>query len=202
MTAPQDEPDLVALLGSRLCHDLASPMSALSNGLELMEDAEGAASPEMRLLRDTLDTTLARLRFFRLAFGGGGTVDGTVPAREAAEIVTAMYRDGRRGVEWLDAEDRLRSEVRLAYLALNCIERATPWAVRIAVGRDGAAWAIEARADRFKAMPDRWAALAERRVPGDLRGDEVQFGILARAAREADRPVGVEIEAGRLTVTV
>ena len=63
--------DLAALLCSRLCHDLLSPVGALSNGIELLADE---TDPEMQkrcveLLEQSAKTSTDKLKFFRLAFG-------------------------------------------------------------------------------------------------------------------------------------
>ena len=61
------EPEmLAALLGSRLCHDLVSPLGAIGNGLELLEvsgDFPGIAkSGEMMLIAESLEAARARIR--------------------------------------------------------------------------------------------------------------------------------------------
>lgn len=66
--------DLASLLCSRLCHDLLSPVGALSNGLELLAEEK---DPEMRkrcmeLLEQSARTSADKLKFFRLAFGAAG----------------------------------------------------------------------------------------------------------------------------------
>jgi hypothetical protein len=40
----QDKPDIAALIGSRICHDLISPIGAIGNGVELLM-MDGAAKP-------------------------------------------------------------------------------------------------------------------------------------------------------------
>ena len=65
--------DLASLLASRICHDLVGSVGAIANGLEVLEEDDG----EMReaafeLLNRSVGEALARLKFFRLAFGAGG----------------------------------------------------------------------------------------------------------------------------------
>ena len=193
-------PDLVALVSSRLCHDLASPLGALSTGMEFLEMSAGAPTEEMALLRSSVDTANARLRFFRVAFGGGGE-DGPIGAAEARGIVATMYRESRRRVDWSDEVDRPRSEIKLAFLALACLETATPWPAAISVVRHGDRWAVEAQADRLKPLDGLWTALAARRVPGDLPSHEVHFGLLARALSRSGRPIGVAVESRSIVLT-
>ncbi|HEX7781860.1 MAG TPA: histidine phosphotransferase family protein [Sphingobium sp.] len=108
MTDPNME--FAALLCSRLCHDLLSPVGALNNGLELMADE---TDPEMRqrclgLLGDSARTSANKLKFFRLAFGSAGGYGDTVPAHEVRTAIEGMYAAaGRVTVNWMIAEESL-----------------------------------------------------------------------------------------------
>lgn len=95
--------DLAAMLCSRLCHDLLSPVGALTNGLELLADER---DPEMRqrcleLLEQSARISADKLRFFRLAFGAAGGFGESVPVQEARELVGALVaNNGRITVNW------------------------------------------------------------------------------------------------------
>ena len=69
-THPED--DLVALVGSRLCHDLISPLGAIGNGVELLTMTATTLSPELQLITESVAAANARIKFFRLAFGRAG----------------------------------------------------------------------------------------------------------------------------------
>ena len=195
-----DEPDLVALLGSRLCHDLVSPIGAIGNGLELLELSGGGAE-EMALIRSSLSAALARIRFFRLAFGAG-SADTILPAREMRDALSDMYAETRTKVLWRDDEDRSRLEMRLACLALNCIEVATPWGATVEVTRNQASWVLHVDAKRLKIDAPLWQSLGRGTLPPDLKGAEVQFGILARESRRLRRPVSVSADETHLSLIV
>ncbi len=197
---PDDEPDLIGLLGSRLCHDLVSPIGAISNGLELLEMAKGGGE-ELDLVRGAATAALARIRFFRMAFGTGRD-DHAVPAREVREALTEMYATTRTKVLWRDDEDRPRLEMRLACLALNCVEVATPWGATIEVTRNQASWVIHVDAKRLKIDAPLWQSLGRAALPADLKGSEVQFGILARESRRLRRPVSVSADESHLSLIV
>ena len=69
-----DPMDLAALLCSRVCHDVISPVGAIVNGLEVLEDED---DPSMRdvaleLIKKSARSASARLQFCRLAFGAAG----------------------------------------------------------------------------------------------------------------------------------
>ena len=44
-----NELDLAALMVSRVCHDLISPVAAVSNGLEILADEEDPAMKEQAM---------------------------------------------------------------------------------------------------------------------------------------------------------
>src|ERR1700716_4677173 len=80
-----DALELAALLCSRVCHDLISPVGAIVNGLEVLDDNP---KPEDRdfaldLIRKSAKTASARLQFCRLAFGAAGSAGGQSALRDA-----------------------------------------------------------------------------------------------------------------------
>ncbi len=95
--------DLAALLCSRLCHDLLSPVGALTNGLELLADEKDT---DMRgrivdLLEQSAKTSADKLKFFRLAFGAAGGFGEMVPVDEARGVIDALVgNNGRIEARW------------------------------------------------------------------------------------------------------
>ena len=95
--------DLAALLCSRLCHDMLSPVGALSNGLELLRDER---DPEMRrrcmeLLEQSARISADKLKFFRLAFGAAGGFGEDVDVAEPRAVIAALVGDnGRIELNW------------------------------------------------------------------------------------------------------
>src|SRR3954468_16264066 len=70
-TVTLDSLDLAALLCSRVCHDVISPVGAIVNGLEVLEDENDPAMHDfaLDLIRKSARQASARLQFARLAFG-------------------------------------------------------------------------------------------------------------------------------------
>lgn len=98
-----------SLLCSRLCHDLLSPVGALSNGLELLADEN---DPEMRarcfeLLNESAATSANKLKFFRLAFGAAGGFDDQVGTSDARQVIEGLFSNGRTSVNWLVTPDTM-----------------------------------------------------------------------------------------------
>lgn len=105
-----DQLDLAALLCSRLCHDLLSPVGALTNGLELLADER---DPDMRqrcfeLLEQSAKISADKLKFFRLAFGAAGGFGESVPVDEAKAVTEALVESAKRvELNWALSADRL-----------------------------------------------------------------------------------------------
>jgi len=108
--SPMNPIDLAGLLCSRLRHDLLSPVGALNNGIELLEDEQ---DPEMRercleLLAESARASANKLKFFRLAFGAGGGFGDDIDTREAHAALEGLYGAERRiELGWIVAGDRL-----------------------------------------------------------------------------------------------
>jgi histidine phosphotransferase ChpT len=194
------ETDLAALVASRICHDIVSPVGAMRYALELLP-AAASESPEGRLMRDAVETALGRIEFFRMAFGDPGS-GGEVSAKAMREMLAAAYADSRSTVSWEDDEERPRGDMRIACLGLACVDTATPRGAQITVSRDGVGWAISAEAPRLKIDAPLWNALGEGRVPDELHGAQVQFGLLAMASRTLRRPISLTVEEAGLILRV
>ena len=119
----QDKPDLAALIASRICHDLISPIGAIGNGVELLAMEPGGVRPEMALISESVANANARIRFFRICFGQASS-DQRIARSEVASILGDLSRGGRVGYAWTSPVDLSRREVRLAFLLLQCLESA------------------------------------------------------------------------------
>ena len=123
--------DLASLLCSRLCHDMLSPVGAMSNGLELIADEK---DPEMRkrcfeLLEQSARISADKLKFFRLAFGAAGGYGDRVPVEEARSVIDALAsNNGRIEVVWALGVDALpkpavKTLLNLALIGIEALVR-------------------------------------------------------------------------------
>lgn len=123
--------ELASLLCSRLCHDLLSPVGALTNGLELLADEK---DPDMRakcfeLLEQSARVSADKLRFFRLAFGAAGGFGDEVPLAEARGLIDALVgNNGRIAVNWVLGGDTLpkagvKTLLNLALIGIDALVR-------------------------------------------------------------------------------
>jgi histidine phosphotransferase ChpT len=194
-----DLSDLGALLGSRICHDLISPLGAIGNGVELIALSGAEPTPEMALIAESVESANARIRFFRVAFGSAGE-EQTVGAQEISAIFEALDRSGRHRIDWR-AGGGVRREVKLAFLIVLCIESALPWGGRITAERDGTLWRITGRADRFKLEQRLWDALADGTAPLEVSSAEVEFPLARVEAARLSRRLQVDSGAEGITVS-
>ena len=167
-----------ALLASRICHDLISPLGAIGNGMELLE-LSGIEGAEIDLIRSAIDDANRRLRFFRVAFGRAG--DGQVLA--SADLRDMLSRDdGGRAmrVTWLTEGDIPRREAKRVFLALMCLESAMPWGGECLVRRSGAGWHLAGAAERLRDLPEMWRLLGPDGITTLPEPAEMHFALLAQ----------------------
>ena len=172
-----DKPDLAALISSRICHDLISPIGAIGNGVELLMMDAAAQSPELALIAESVANANARIRYFRVAFGTT-TGDRRIARSEVMSILTDMTRGGRLTYAWTSAADLPRREVRLVFLLLQCLETAMAYGGRVQVDRDQTGWNIHATAPRLKIDPTLWEVLTEPRAPAEIGAGQVHFALV------------------------
>ena len=166
MTDIPDATRLVALVGSRIAHDLASPVGAIANGVELLGLTGHDSSPELALISESVANASLRIKLFRIAFGAAAPGQ-TVSAAEIAAL-TAPGTDGRKlSLDWQIAGDVPRTEAKLAFLALMCLEAAMPWGGTAQVTRQGTGLHIAASAERLNNTPALWLYLEGRSGPPD-----------------------------------
>jgi len=101
MSAP-DQLELAALLCSRVCHDLISPVGAIVNGLEVLDDNPKPEDREfaLDLIRKSAKTASARLQFCRLAFGAAGSSGAQIDLGDAQTMARGQIEDAKTTIAW------------------------------------------------------------------------------------------------------
>lgn len=176
-----NNPNIEALVSSRICHDLISPVGAISNGVELLEQL-AAMTPEMQLIADSVDNAKAKLEYFRICFGQT-SAGAEVSTTEIRRIAEAMLATPRIGLEWkLDAASYPRERVKLLLLALLCIETALPVGGVVTISED---FTIIANARRVECSPI-WGVLSAVPFADEPTAAQVQFLLLAQSGAKFD----------------
>lgn len=193
------EHQLCALLGSRICHDLISPLGAIGNGLELLTmtgTSESAA--EIGLISDSVDCANAKLRFFRVAFGAasGSPDDPGAPmgAPDVRNILAAYEKSARISIDWQLQDGLPRALVRAAFLLIQCMETAMPFGGDVTIFPvTNDRWAVSAKAEKLKVNVALWEHLSHPGASYALTPAEVHFGLLCPALSAIGRQLRLEI---------
>jgi histidine phosphotransferase ChpT len=122
--------DLAALLCSRVCHDVISPVGAIVNGLEVLEDEKDAEMREVaiELIKKSANAASARLQFCRLAFGAAGSAGATVDTGDAEAVTRGLISNDRTKLVWNAArrfapKNKVKLLLNLSLIALAAIPR-------------------------------------------------------------------------------
>lgn len=172
---------LSELTASRICHDLISPIGALSNGLELARDAGGLGGEEMALIEECAEAASATLRFFRFAFGAASGGDA-ISAAEAEAIVAPFMKLKQIALQWPEEPQTMRrADVKLRLLLILCLIDALPRGGAIRKASGGFGWVAEGPKLLAQRLSDRLeaAATGQNATPGD-----VHVALMLRATAE------------------
>ncbi|KUR72761.1 histidine phosphotransferase [Novosphingobium fuchskuhlense] len=175
-----DSLELASLLCSRLCHDMLSPVGALSNGLELLAEEK---DPDMRqkcfeLLEQSARISADKLRFFRLAFGAAGGFGEMVPLDEPRALIDALVgNNGRIQANWALSGSSLpkpavKTLLNLALIGIEALVRGGTLDIAAELRTDGAKPCSEIviRASGARVVFDRNIGLA---LEGQLPAEEL-----------------------------
>lgn len=184
--------DLASLMCSRLCHDLLSPVGALSNGLELLADER---DPEMRqrcfeLFEQSARISTDKLKFFRLAFGAAGGFGGMVPVDEARSLIEALVRDNERiTVKWQLAAPSLpkpaiKTLLNFAMIAIDALVRGGELAIVGELRDDASEIVVRASGAKVVFDADIGRALDGSLPPGELSSRTAPAEMLRQLAEQ------------------
>lgn len=195
-----NELNINALIGSRICHDLISPLGAIANGVELMAMSGLPAAPEMTLISESVDNANARIRFFRIAFGAASR-DSMIGTGELRTVLADIYRGNRLNVDWRVQSDVPRAEAKLAFLLLQCLESALPWGGTVRVTRTSGKWNIFGTAERLKIDEPLWDVVANPHSEADITAANVHFALIHVTASDLDRRVTSNISQSSISIS-
>ncbi len=200
--------DLASLLCSRLCHDMLSPVGALSNGLELLVEEK---DPEMRqrcfeLLEQSAKASADKLKFFRLAFGAAGGFGEQIPVNEARVLIDALAgSNGRVSVNWMFGVDALakpavKTLLNLALIGLEALVRGGTLDIGAEL-RDGTTEIVVRAAGQRVAFDPTIAQALEGTLPaGELSSRTAPAAMVHQLAASAGGGVQVHVTAESLVM--
>ena len=193
--------DLAALVASRVCHDLISPVAAIVNGFELLDEAKQDEAA-LDLIRKSAQQASARLEFCRLAFGAAGSIGAELDTGDAERMARGMFESERTKLSWnlprqLLPKNRVKLLLNLLLIASNAVPR-------------GGTLTAEATADGFMVLakgtlaivPANGAELLAGRPPeGRVDATCIQPFYTGLLARASGLKVAIAAEPGEVRLT-
>ncbi len=187
-------PELAALLCSRLCHDIISPVGAINNGLELLDEG-GADEDAMALIRASARNASARLQFARLAFGAAGSAGMQIDTGDAEAVARSFLANEKPELGWSGDRALLpKNQVKLLLNLLLIAHAAIPRGGRIDVKVEAAPetrFELSASGPMMR-VPARFLELySGQGAQEPIDAHSVQFYYTLLLAREAGMEIGI-----------
>jgi histidine phosphotransferase ChpT len=171
-----DSLELAALLCSRVCHDLISPVGAIVNGLEVLDDSKNSDDREfaLNLIRKSAKTASAKLQFCRLAFGAAGSAGAQIDTGDAENMARGFLEDDKTKLAWnLPRTLQPKNRVKLLLNMLIIAQQAIPRGGTLTVDQIGEG--LRVRANGLNArVPQNLADLLTGNHPGSIDAHAVQ----------------------------
>lgn len=175
------EGKLAALIGSRICHDLISPIGAINNGLELLTMTRDTSGPEIDLIAESVSNASNRIRFFRIAFGAAG--EQPVGCNDVRDIIAGI-ESGRVKIHYHPEQDHARKRIRLVFLGILCLEAALPYGGTIDIAEAQGQWLLKGVGEKLNFDSDLWSVLADPTQLNQIEPAHVQFALLPTLLRD------------------
>jgi histidine phosphotransferase ChpT len=200
---------IAELMVSRLCHELAGPLGAVGNGLELLsmegpDNNSGAVDLTSRSARRATDL----LQFYRIAYGRSGAERQDDPSHLRDLAVAALAHD-RVALDWPD--DMLvpagsgRLILNMTAVAAEALPRGGT--VRVRAGHGGGLESaprisVSGEGDKLLLSEDLRAALHLEATVAALTARNVHAFLTQALARQMEGELAVDHGPDRLTLSV
>ncbi|MGH6925617.1 MAG: histidine phosphotransferase ChpT [Propylenella sp.] len=208
MTEYKIEPlELAALVASRVCHDIISPVGAIVNGLEVLEEEKDESMREFAqdLVQKSARQASAKLQFSRLAFGASGGAGAELDMVDAGRVAAALMEREKAELDWQVKAPMLpKAEAKLLLnllvIALNSVARGG--SIRVTAEREDGetVMRVVAEGDRAKLPAGVKEVISEGAVPNPLDAHAVQPLYAALLAKEAKMGVTATQEENRVVL--
>src|SRR5271163_919753 len=201
--------DLAALLCSRVCHDVISPVGAIVNGLEVLEGEqdEEMRAVAMELIKKSAISASARLQFCRLAFGAAGSFGALLDTGDAEKAARELFANGRTVLEWncgrrMASRHSVKLLLNLCLIAASAVPRGGVIAVDISSEDDAMTMRVEAKGTNAR-LSHSAANFLTNTVPNEpIDGHSIQLYFTTLLARECQSTLNVSTSPETVTLTV
>jgi histidine phosphotransferase ChpT len=198
--------DLAALICSRVCHDVISPVGAIVNGLEVLEDEK---DPDMRavaldLIKRSAASASSRLQFCRLAFGAAGSMGASIDTGDAETVTRGLIASERTALAWnpprqFAPKNKVKLLLNLCLIAQSTIPRGGVISVDLSGQDDLLAMRVQARGVNPRLATGVADLVAGRPESGVVDAHSIQPYFAGLVARECGMEVAITVEAESVT---
>ncbi len=196
--------DLAALLCSRVCHDVISPVGAVANGLEVLEDEDDEAMREVAfdLVRRSARQASAKLQFCRLAFGASGSQGSNIDLGEAGDIARLFVGEEKVKLDWqAPRENRPKLEVKLLMNMMLVAISTIPRGGVVEIAADGQTLTARSRGENAR-ISEKLTQVLDGSLPlEEMDARLVQPYYMKRLAGEAGFDLVVELSDDGAAIT-
>jgi histidine phosphotransferase ChpT len=198
-------PDLAALLCSRICHDIISPVGALNNGLELLDEA-GAEEDAMQLIRTSARNASARLQFCRIAYGAAGSAGTVIDTGDAEKVALAFMMNEKALLSWtgeraLLPKNRVKLLLNLILVANGAIPRGGTIDVKLHDVHVSPRFELVSKGPMLR-VPPKFLELHSGKAPEEpIDAHSIQPYYTLLLAKESNMEIGIRATAEEITLT-
>ncbi|WP_188672414.1 histidine phosphotransferase family protein [Neptunicoccus cionae] len=193
--------DITALISARICHDLASPLGAIANGVELLELSGVADIPEAVLLSDSVNCATARMAFIRLAYGFANSQSKMAPS-QAQQLLSGNFADRKIAIQWRVSQDMPKPLAKLLFLLVQCCETALPYGGEIQLHQRGEVFDLHTNAKEVRHDPALWGCLAPDAARPTVTSALVHFELARLQSGKLGRDISVRFSDTTLDMTI
>jgi histidine phosphotransferase ChpT len=184
--------DLAALLCSRVCHDVISPVGAIINGLEVLdgEEDDEMRAIAMELIKKSAISASAKLQFCRLAFGASGSYGASIDTGDAEKVARDIFANDRTTLQWigrrrLASRNSVKLMLNMCLVAAGAVPRGGVITVEIPGEEEGATMVrVEAKGTNAKLSHGAADILAGNSSTETIDGRSIQLYFTTLLARE------------------
>ncbi|MFO1090464.1 MAG: histidine phosphotransferase family protein [Hyphomicrobiales bacterium] len=203
MTVKLSDLDLAALLCSRVCHDVISPVGAVANGLEVLdeEDDEEMRKMALDLVRRSAKQASAKLQFCRIAFGAAGQAGAMLDLGEAGEIAKLFVGEEKIKLDWQAPRGpRDKTEAKLLLNMMLMAMAAIPRGGVVTIKADDTTMSAVAEGEGARIPEKTAAALAGTAAVTDFDARLVQVYYAMRLAEQSGSLLTMGSDGNRVSV--
>ena len=208
MNTPAEPSDLelAALISSKICHDVISPVGAIYNGLEILgeDDDPKSRAYAMDVIRNVTVQASARLQFARFAFGAAGSAGAKIDLQTARDISEGFVGGGKHELSWqapmgMLPKNQVKLLLNLIALSINALPRGG--SIAVTIGEDLSNFDFVITCTGRTARPPKYLAQIVAGEMPEIDAMSVQAYYTWRLAANVDATIAIEQDGDAVVIT-